>query len=69
MVSEQQRSERVREALKALPAEQVEVVTLSFIEGFSHSEIAEHLDIPLGTVKSRMRLAYQKLHPLIADLE
>lgn len=69
MVSEQQRSERVREALKALPAEQLEVVTLSFIEGFSHSEIAEHLDIPLGTVKSRMRLAYQKLHSLIADLE
>lgn len=69
MVSEQQRSQRVREALKELSPEQVQVVTLSFIEGYSHSEIAEHLDIPLGTVKSRMRLAYQKLQPLIADLQ
>ena len=69
MVSERQRSQRVREALKTLSAEQVQVVTLSFIEGLSHSEIAEQLDIPLGTVKSRMRLAYQKLQPLIADLQ
>jgi len=69
MASEQERVRRVQEALKMLPAEQVEAVTLSFIEGLSHSEIAEHLEIPLGTVKSRMRLAYQKLQPLIADLK
>ncbi len=69
VVSEQERGERVREALKNLPAEQVEIVTLSFVAGLSHSEIADRLDVPLGTVKSRMRLAYQKLRPMIADLE
>lgn len=69
MVSEQERSEKVREALKNLPAEQVEIVTLSFVNGLSQSEIAKHLNIPLGTVKSRMRLAYQKLRPIVADLQ
>ena len=69
VVSEQERSERVREALKTLPAEQIEIVTLSFLEGLSHSEIGERLSVPLGTVKSRMRLAYQKLRPLITDLQ
>jgi len=37
------------------------VVMLSFVDGLSHSEIAERLRVPLGTVKSRMRLAFKKL--------
>jgi|EndMetStandDraft_8_1072994.scaffolds.fasta_scaffold365789_1 RNA polymerase sigma-70 factor, ECF subfamily len=48
-------------ALDRLPSEQREVITLAFIDGLSHSQIAEKLSLPLGTVKSRVRLAYQKL--------
>jgi RNA polymerase sigma-70 factor (ECF subfamily) len=68
-VSERERQERVQSALAALPADQQEVVALSYIDGLSHSEIAERLKLPLGTVKSRMRLAYQKIRESVEDLE
>jgi RNA polymerase sigma-70 factor, ECF subfamily len=68
-VSENERSARVRDALKKLPADQHEVVALSYLDGLSHSEIAERLKLPLGTVKSRMRLAYQKIRECVEDLE
>ena len=68
-VSEQERQKRIRAALSRLPEDQHEVVQLSFIEGLSHSEIAERLGLPLGTVKSRMRLAYQKVREAAEDLE
>jgi RNA polymerase sigma-70 factor (ECF subfamily) len=58
----------VRTALAGLPADQREVVSLSFLEGLSHSEIAERLALPLGTVKSRMRIAYQKVRAALEDL-
>jgi RNA polymerase sigma-70 factor (ECF subfamily) len=48
-------------ALRGLPPEQLEVIQLSFIDGLSQSEIAGRLKLPLGTVKSRMRLAFDKL--------
>ncbi len=48
-------------ALGALPPEQYQVIQLSFMEGLSQTEIADRLHVPLGTVKSRMRLAYDKL--------
>lgn len=48
---------RLRAALRALPAEQSEIVRLSYFEDQTHSEIAERLQLPLGTVKSRIRLA------------
>lgn len=67
-LAERQRGERVRAVLALLPAEQTEVVTLAFIEGLSHSEIAARLGLPLGTVKSRMRLAYQKVRDALEDL-
>lgn len=57
--NEQQR--RVRALVATLPADQQQILQLSFNEGLSHSEIAQRLALPLGTVKSRMRLAYQKL--------
>ena len=63
-----ERRDRVRAALAELPADQSEVVTLSYIEGLSHSEIAERLGLPLGTVKSRMRLAYSKIREAVEDL-
>ncbi|HRN85101.1 MAG TPA: sigma-70 family RNA polymerase sigma factor [Hyphomicrobium sp.] len=61
IVSEHERRDRVQAVLAELPADQAEVVTLAYVEGLSHSEIAERLGLPLGTVKSRMRLAYQKI--------
>lgn len=69
MVAEYQRGVRIRAAMETLPDDQHEVIKLSFREGLSHSEIAERVGVPLGTVKSRMRLAYQKVREIVADLE
>jgi RNA polymerase sigma-70 factor, ECF subfamily len=68
-VSDNERQARVQEQLALLPSDQYEVVTLSYLEGLSHSEIATKLDVPLGTVKSRMRLAYQKIREAVEDLK
>jgi RNA polymerase sigma-70 factor (ECF subfamily) len=59
---------RVTRALEALPEEQREVVRLSFVQELPHSEIAKRVGIPLGTVKSRLRLAYDRLRPQLEDL-
>ena len=67
-VSEAERRTRVQGALATLPEDQLEVVSLSYIDGLSHSEIAGRLNLPLGTVKSRMRLAYQKIREVLGDL-
>ena len=48
-------------ALSKIPPEQMEILTLSFIEDLTQAEIARRLKLPLGTVKSRMRLAYGHL--------
>jgi RNA polymerase sigma-70 factor (ECF subfamily) len=56
-----QHKDEIECALSGLPAEQLQVIQLSFVDGLSQSEIAARLDVPLGTVKSRMRLAFQKL--------
>jgi len=69
VVSEAERRGRVQLAMSTLPEDQLEVVNLSYIDGLSHSEIAEKLDLPLGTVKSRMRLAYQKIREAVEDLK
>jgi RNA polymerase sigma factor (sigma-70 family) len=55
------REESLRGAIATLPAEQIELVRLAFFEGLSHSEIAEREGLPLGTVKSRIRLAFSRL--------
>ena len=68
MYEDNERRKRVQSALSDLPAYQHEVVALSYIEGLSHSEIAERLGLPLGTVKSRMRLAYLKIREAVEDL-
>lgn len=68
-VSERERREKVQAVLSDLPPDQSEVVVLSYIEGLSHSEIAEKLGLPLGTVKSRMRLAYQKIRDALEVLK
>lgn len=51
----------VREALAELPGNQREVLELGYFHGLTQREIAEHLDVPLGTIKTRMRLALKKL--------
>ena len=56
---------RVREALSVLPNDQLRVIEMSFFEERPHSEIAQALRIPLGTVKSRIRLAMKRLRPLL----
>jgi RNA polymerase sigma-70 factor (ECF subfamily) len=56
-----QREARVRGAMTALPPEQLLLVRLAFFEGLTHSMIAERLGVPLGTVKSRLRLAFTRL--------
>ena len=48
-------------ALEKLPDEQRELVRLAFYNGWSHSKIAEDTNLPLGTVKSRLRLAFSRL--------
>ena len=68
-VLENQRRVRVQAALADLPVDQRTVVTLAYIEGLSHSEIAEKLATPIGTIKSRMRLAYQKVRDALEDLQ
>jgi RNA polymerase sigma-70 factor (ECF subfamily) len=57
---------RVTLALSRLPKEQREVIELAFYRGLSHSQIANHLQAPLGTVKSRVLLGMRKLKDLLA---
>jgi RNA polymerase sigma-70 factor (ECF subfamily) len=57
----------VRGALKELPEEQQKVIQLAFFGGFSHSEIAEMVGEPLGTVKGRMRLGMEKIRARLAE--
>ena len=56
----------MRESLAGLPANQREVLLMAFMEGKTHSDIAAELALPLGTVKSRIRLAMQRLQ-LVLD--
>ena len=52
-------------AMAELPQAQAEVIQMAFIDGKSHSEIAEELGVPLGTVKSRIRLAFARLREVL----
>ena len=54
-------ADRVRELMSQLPPDQAQILAKVYMEGKSHSEAAAELDLPLGTVKSRVRLAIQKL--------
>ena len=63
-----QTGERVRRALASLPPDQQRVIELSFYQEQAHGRIAELLGIPLGTVKSRLRLAAAKLRSVLEDV-
>ena len=58
---------RIRESLAHLPEEQVTVIAKVYMENKSHQMVADELDIPLGTVKSRVRLALNKLKVILQD--
>jgi RNA polymerase sigma-70 factor (ECF subfamily) len=60
-------SREVRGALGALPAEQSRVLELAYFGGFSQTEIAKMLEMPLGTVKGRMRLGLEKIRASLAE--
>jgi RNA polymerase sigma-70 factor, ECF subfamily len=57
----------MREALDTLPPDQLRVIELAYFGGFTHTEIAEMLDTPLGTVKGRMRLGLEKLRATLGE--
>jgi RNA polymerase sigma-70 factor (ECF subfamily) len=61
--------ESVHAALAALPPEQREAVQLAYFRGFTHAEIARTLEIPMGTVKTRLRLAFDKLRVALAPIK
>lgn len=61
IVEAEERDERVRKAMLDLPEEQAVLVRQAFFLGKSHSQIAEDTGLPLGTVKSRIRLAFARL--------
>lgn len=67
-VSRKQDRERIQKAMALLPPEQMTIIKMSFFEEKSHGEIAEVLEIPLGTVKSRIRLAFGKIRAELEDL-
>jgi len=67
MIGNQQAS-LVSDAVKQLPAEQREIIEMAFMQDLSQSDIAEKTGLPLGTVKSRMRLAYKKLNRSLGEL-
>lgn len=66
-IARTQEDARLRDALTELPREQIEVVELSFFADKPHSVIASELGLPLGTVKSRLRLAMARLRTALGE--
>lgn len=64
LVAVADQAQRLAEAFAELPEEQLEVLRLAYFDELSHTEIAEVIGIPLGTVKGRVRLALQRLRSL-----
>jgi RNA polymerase sigma-70 factor (ECF subfamily) len=57
----------VRNALETLPSDQCQVIELAYFGGFTHTEIAEMLDAPVGTIKGRMRLGLKKMRAQLGE--
>ena len=66
-VERREESRRVRGALDELPPDQRQVIELAYFGGLSHSQIAEMLDLPPGTVKGRMRLGLTKMRSALGE--
>ena len=67
-VEQEQHAVRLRAAITDLPTDQARILQLAYFEELSHSAIADKLELPLGTVKSRVRLAMNKLKSTLAEL-
>jgi RNA polymerase sigma factor (sigma-70 family) len=67
-LTQKRNEEYIKTALDQLPHEQKLVITKVYMESKSHAEIATELELPLGTVKSRVRLAQNKLHHLLSAM-
>jgi RNA polymerase sigma-70 factor (ECF subfamily) len=68
IMTQAQQQQRIKAALQTLPAEQAEVIRKAFFEDKVHADIEKELGIPLGTVKSRLRLAMNRLRSALVDL-
>lgn len=68
LVDAQQRYRSLKASLQKLPKEQAKIITMAFFDHKAHSEIAEETGLPLGTVKSRIRLAMQRLRDDLGEL-
>jgi RNA polymerase sigma-70 factor, ECF subfamily len=66
-VARREEADEIRTALRELPPEQGRVIELAYYGGFTHVEIAEMIDEPLGTVKGRMRLGLTKMRGALSD--
>ena len=69
VIASDERATQVRAALDGLPAEQLTMLQMAFFEERTHSQIEVELGVPLGTVKSRLRLAMSKLRAALKDEE
>ena len=61
--------QEIRRALKQIPMEQMKVIEMAYFGGYTHQEIAAKAQLPLGTVKSRIRMGMDKLRDLFNSLE
>jgi RNA polymerase sigma-70 factor (ECF subfamily) len=68
-VARRDEAQAIRTAMESLPPEQSHVIELAYFGGFTHTEIAEMLETPVGTVKGRMRLGLEKLRHGLRLLE
>lgn len=67
LIDARRREERIRVALTELPDDQLTLVQYAFFLGLTHSQIAARAGLPLGTVKSRIRLAFARLRHILQD--
>ncbi len=68
-VARRDEAKAIRSALDTLPSEQCQVIELAYFGGFTHTEIADMLETPVGTVKGRMRLGLEKMRNQLRILE
>ena len=66
VVAQREQANEIQAALRRLPPEQRRVIELAYFEGLTHTEIAAHLELPVGTIKGRMRLGLAKLAGILS---
>jgi RNA polymerase sigma-70 factor (ECF subfamily) len=69
VVEESMRREQVRAALAQLPVDQKQALALAYLQGYTHRQIAEKLNQPLGTIKTRIRLGMEKLRQILQEIQ